>query len=378
MAVTNLTQTTVQQPNTASNQNEYANALPQTYSSNMTQQNPSQASWQPQYPMNQGQTSNPYTSAWGQGNQQNTASPWGNQQARTQTGPFNPNPPSQPSQPSPYTPGQLSPWTPQTPAQPAYTPYTPSTTQTWTNPNNSAGTPWTPADFNTQALRDQYTAYMQASLPYMQFMQNNQQYSQDFNEAARRFDTQTQWQQQMDRYNMDLTGRQQQMQEWAQQEAANQWAAQFGWTQQNDLFSQDLANRQLDSQNWYQQAQVGLGQRQADIEQAYNEGRLSNEQRQIALAELAQSQDNAWQYFQLARQQELSREQLGQQLGFSREELAATVANQQMNYQLQMQQMAQQMEQQRLQMEADRQNAILSATGRAAGIGPSSQWMRRF
>jgi hypothetical protein len=295
------------------------------------------------------------------------------------TGPYNPNmPQQQPGIPSPYTPGQYTPPTQQVPQFPSYPQGTPPTQQTWPNPNNSAGAPWGPADFNTQALRDQYTAYMQASLPYMQFMQNNYQYGQDFAEQQRRFNWQQGNQDLMNQFNMGITNRQMGLQEWATQEQANQWGAELNRNLYNDQFSQGLANRQLDSQNWYQQAQINLGNRQAQIEEEYNQGRLSNEQRQIALAELAQSQDNAWQYFQLARQQELSREQQANQLGFDRDQLAATIANNQMNYQLSYQQMAQQMEQQRLQLEADRQNAILQATGRAGGQGPNSQWMRRF
>lgn len=266
--------------------------------------------------------------------------------------------------PTPYTPATApSPWTPTPPTQNPWTPPTGQETQTYDNPNDVNGAPWTPANFATQELRDKYTAYMQATLPYQQYMQNNYQYGQDFNEAARRWDTQTQWQQQQDRYNMDLTGRQQTMAEWQQREAANQWASQFGQQQQNDMFSQGLATNQ-----------------QA-IDQAYNEGRLTNEQRSIALNELKQRQDQEYQYYQL-----------GEQLGFSREELQATIANRQQQDALarwQQQQQAQQQtaiqqaqfQQQSLlqqaELEAARQNAILQGTGRAAGIGQNLKWLRR-
>lgn len=266
--------------------------------------------------------------------------PWGYAQ-QGGTGPYNPNP-SRPQ--TGYQPSQLSPWNPQTPTTPTPTPGQQSTPQTWATPNG-----WTPANFNTSALQTQNTAYMSAILPYLQYQQNNSQYSQDFNEAQRRWDAQNGWQQQMDQYNMGLTGRQQQFNEWQAQEAANQWGAQFGWQQSNDLFSQ------------------GLAQRQQQIDQAYNEGRLSNEQRQIALAELTQQQQNAFQYANLAANQ-----------GWNREELAATNAYRQQQDALARWQQEQQMAMQQAELAAARQNAVLQATGRAQGNGPSAQWMRRF
>ena len=320
-----------------------------------------------------------------------------------------------------YTPKAPSPWTPKAPTVPTPTaPATPTATP-WGEVKNSAGEPLQTKNFNTQALRDQYTAYMQATLPYNQFLQNQFQYNQDFTEAARRWDTQNAWQQSMDRYNMDLTGRKQTMAEWQQQEAAKQWAAQFGhqqandafsqglanrqfdWQQSNDLFNQGLANRQFDwgkekdlfqqglanrqfgleeqklgQQKWYQQQQVQLaGQAQA-IEQAYNEGRLSNEQRSIALGELKQQQDNAFRQLQLAEQLAWAREQQQNTLGFSREELAATQAYRQQQDALARAQMAQQLQMQQAQIEATRRNAILQATGRNSGQAPNVNWMRRF
>lgn len=366
-------------PTTRSNQNPYAKL-----------ENPGDAPWQnsastfeitPNWNESQ-QPRNPYAN---QARQQ-PSNPWGTQEVKAAVPPGAiPTPPQSPT----YTPTQMDPWQRQTPQSPTYTPYTPAQSQSWPNPNNAAGTPWDPSNFNTQALRDQYTAYMQATMPWLQFQQNNQQYAQDFNEAARRWDTQTQWQQSMDQYNMGLTGRQQDMAEWQQQEAARQWAAQFGHQQQNDAFSQDLANRQfgledrrLTGEQWYQGEQVRLaGQAQA-IEQAYNEGRLSNEQRSIALAELAQEQDNAFRNLQLAEQMGWAREQQANELGFSREELAALQQYRQQQdalarWQTQ-QQLQQQLAMQQAQIAADRQNAVLAATGRAQGGGPNARWMARF
>jgi len=249
------------------------------------------------------------------------------------TGPYNP---TSTYQPTPYQPP--SNWTPY---QPTTQPLNQGQPQTYTPWN--AGVPTTPAGWNTQALRDQYGQYLSAMLPYQQYQQNAMQYANDFNEAQRRWNEQFGWTQQGDRFNQDLATRQQQMAEWQAQEAARQWNDQFGWQRENDMFSQDLANRQL--------AQTGdLQRQQMAIEQAYNEGRLSNEQRQLALAELQAGQDEAFR-----------RDQLAQQLGFSREELASRDA-------LARWQTAQQ-------LEAQRQQAILQATGR--NQAPNARWMRR-
>jgi hypothetical protein len=194
---------------------------------------------------------------------------------------------------------------------------------------------------------------MSTMLPYQQYMQNAQQYGTDFNEAQRRWNEQFNWTQQGDRFNQDLSTRQQQMAEWQAQEAARQWGNQFGWQQQNDLFSQDLANRQH-----------VLSQQQLSVEQAYREGQISNEQRQLALAELSQQQDEAWRRYQL-----------GEQMGFSREELAATQQYRAQQDALARWQQQQQMAMQTQSLEAQRQNAILQATGR--NQAPNTRWMRR-
>jgi hypothetical protein len=339
---------------TASNQNTAARQLPIGDGAGSQAQN----SWQ-------ATTTNLPT---GNSNGQSNNSPWGVAQqgggGTGGTGPYNPNPQQRPQ--TGYNPSQLSPWNPTTPTAPTNTPGQQQTSQTWGAPQA-----WTPANFNTQALRDQNTAYMSTTLPYQQFMQNNYQYGADFNEAQRRWDSQNGWQQQMDQYNMGLTGRQQQAAEWQQQEAANQWGAQFGWTQQNDLFSQGLADRQLTGDQWYQQQQVGIAQQQNQIEDAYNQGRLSNEQRQIMLGEVTQQQENAFRYAQM-----------GETMGWNREELASTNAYRQQQDQLarwqQQQQMQQQTAMQQAELAANRQNAVLQATGRSQGNGPSAIWQRRF
>lgn len=259
------------------------------------------------------------------------------------TGPYNPNggPQNYPTsggtyQPTPYQPPSA--WTPYQVQQPAMQPGQQQTVTPW-NP----GVPTTPAGWNTQALRDQYGQYLSAMLPYQQYQQNANQYATDFNEAQRRWNEQFGWTQQGDRFNQDLSTRQQQMAEWQAGEAARQWNDQFGWQRETDMFSQDLANRQL--------SQTGdLQRQQMSIEQAYNEGRLSNEQRQLALQELQAGQDESFR-----------RDQLAQQLGFSREELTSRDALARW--------------QQTQQLEAQRQQAILQATGR--NQAPNARWMRR-
>ena len=375
---------------TASNQNTAARQLPIGDGAGPQAQN----SWQAtttNLPTNNGNNS--------------SYNPWGYaQQGGGGTGPYNPTPGQGQSQrpQTGYQPSQLSPWNPQTPTAPQMTPGQQSTPQTWATPQA-----WTPANFNTPALQTQNTAYMSTVLPYLQYQQNNSQYSQDFNEAQRRWDSQNGWQQQMDTYNMGLTGRQQTFNEWQQQEAANQWAAQFGWTQQNDLFSQGLADRQLTGDQWYQQQQVGIAQQQNAIENAYNQGRLTNEQRQIALAEVTQQQQNAYQYAQLADTQGWNREelastnayrqqqdalarwqqeqqnasqytQLAATQGWNREELASINAYRQQQDALARWQQEQQMQMQAAELQAQRQNAVLQATGRSQGNGPSAIWQRRF
>ena len=139
-----------------------------------------------------------------------------------------------------------------------------------------------------------------------------------------------------------------------------------------------LDTQRLTGDQWYQQQQVQLAGQQQAIEQAYNEGRLSNEQRALALNELTQRESQAYQYYQLAQQQAWNREQMAGELGWNREELAALQQDRQRQDELARWQQMQQMQMQQADIEAQRNNAILSATGRAAGMAPNVSWMRRF
>ncbi len=197
----------------------------------------------------------------------------------------------------------------------------------------NTGVPATVDQWNTQAVRDQYSQYLSSMLPYQQLQQNQQQYSGDFNEAQRRWNQQMGWTQATDQYNMDLTGRQQQMAEWTAQQANQQWYDQFGQTQRNDAFSQDLANRQYAQQGQQFDQNLRLQYAAQTIENAYNQGRLSNEQRQLALGELTQQQNYSFAQQQLAANQ-----------GWNREELAATQQYRAQQEQLARAQMAQDMQ----------------------------------
>lgn len=253
-----------------------------------------------------------------------------------------------------------SPWSYSVPQATQYNrPGAQSTSSPW-----ATGVPATVDQWNTQAVRDQYSQYLSSMLPYQQLQQNQQQYSGDFNEAQRRWDNQFGWTQQTDQYNMDLTGRQQQMAEWTAQQANQQWYDQFGQTQRNDAFSQDLANRQFGQQNQQFDRNLQLQYAAQTIEQAYNEGRLSNEQRQLALGELTQQQNYAFAQQQLAATQ-----------GWNREELAATQQYRGQQDALARAQMAQEMQMQAQALEVQRQNALLQATGR--NVAPNAKWMRR-
>jgi hypothetical protein len=234
------------------------------------------------------------------------------------------------------------------------------TSNPWNAPTgiNTDPSKWTTTNAN------QWAQYMSTMLPYQQYVQNTYQYGNDFNEAQRRWNQQQNWTQQTDQYNMGLTGRQQQMAEWQAQEAARQWQNQFDYQRGNDAFSQDLANRQFGLSQQTQDQSYQIAAQQNAINQAYNQGRLTNDQRQLALAELTQQQQNAYQYANLAATQ-----------GWNREELAATQQYRAQQDQLARAQMAQQAQLQAQQLEAARQNAILQATGR--NQAPNAKWMRR-
>lgn len=220
----------------------------------------------------------------------------------------------------------------------------------------------------------QALANYQNLLPYVQAQQNAMQYGMDFNENQRRWDEQFGWTQTTDQFNMGLAGQQQQLADWVAKMQQQNWGQQFGLdselgrgylqnqnqqtqidqmykqglltneqyanetqriqaanqlhlgnaqnqiaqfnadTQRNEVQNQyALGNRELDVKDWYQRQSVGVAQAQTQIDQAYKQGLITNEQRQLALAELTQQQNQAYQYAQLSQQAQLQREQMAAQ-----------------------------------------------------------------
>ena len=90
----------------------------------------------------------------------------------------------------------------------------------WMDWNNAD---WARGDGAQKALQN-WNTY----LPYLQYRQNAYQYGQDFNEAARRWQDQFDWQKQGDQFAQGLAGRQEDRAWWTAQQAADQWGKQFG------------------------------------------------------------------------------------------------------------------------------------------------------
>lgn len=247
-----------------------------------------------------------------------------------------------------YQPDPLPGGIPNKDSQPYYNPsypqYNPQGTGQQATPNQfSYYQGLDPTTLQSNDEREAALQAVQANVPIWQLGQNSYQYSQDFNEAQRRWNEQFNYQQGLDQYNMDLSGRQQTMAEWQASQAANQWAQDFNRQTGNDQWQQQFSQQQFGLQDYqtreqlnqsaqqmaqqaaYQQGQLSQGNRQLDIQQqlglgnldvqrqqnaineAYNTGRLTNEARQIALAELAQGQNYGIQQGQL----DISRGQLG-------------------------------------------------------------------
>jgi len=342
------------------------------------------------------------------GMQQRTSNPYGSDYGRGGA-PGSTRPANQ-YQPDPL-PGSI----PNKDSQPYYNPsypqYNPQGTGQQAQPNQfSYYQGLDPTTLQSNAEREAALQSVQANVPIWQLGQNSYQYSQDFNEAQRRWNEQFNYQQGLDQYNMDLSGRQQTMAEWQASQAANQWAQDFNRQTGNDQWQQQfsqqqfglqdyqtreqlnqsaqqmaqqaqyqqgqlgIGNRELDIRDQYQQGQLNQGNRQLDIQQqlglgnldvqrqqnaineAYNTGRLTNEARQIALAELAQGQNYGIQQGQL----DISRGQLGVaqqanqidqmyksgQLDLGQRNAALAELTQQQTYGLQMAQLSSQQQEQ--------------------------------
>jgi hypothetical protein len=174
-----------------------------------------------------------------------------------------------------------------------------------------------PTTLQSNDEREAALQAVQANVPVWQLGQNAYQYSQDFNEAQRRWNEQFGYQQGLDTFNQQLSTRQQTMAEWQAQQASQQWSADYNRQMGNDAWNQqfsqqqfglqdystrtglDQQQQQITQQGQYQQGQLGIAQEQNRINEAYNQGRLTNEQRQTALAELTQGQNYSIQQGQL-------------------------------------------------------------------------------
>lgn len=188
---------------------------------------------------------------------------------------------------------------PGTPEEPAFGNPTPP----WgTVPTPGGGTPGQPIDprYNPQhpMTQEQWNFYggdrmqenLAAWIPYAQFMQNSYQYGNDFNEAMRRWDTENQWRQQSDQFNMGLAGRQQEMAEWQARTAADQWGQQFGWTQTTDQWNRDLSQQQLSQTDWYNRAQIDQARAQMESTAAIEQARMASQQQIAAMQTYGRSQ----------------------------------------------------------------------------------------
>ena len=107
-----------------------------------------------------------------------------------------------------------------------------------------------PTGTSQAELATNWQNWVNTATPYLQLQQNAYQYAQDYNEAMRRWNEQTAWQQAADAYNMALTGRQQNMAEWQAQEAARQWQEAQNYQQQRDAAEMALSRDMTMQQVW--------------------------------------------------------------------------------------------------------------------------------
>jgi hypothetical protein len=168
--------------------------------------------------------------------------------------------------------------------------------------------------------------------PWVQTQQNAYQWGNEFNENQRRWDQQFGWQQLSDQFGMNLSAQQQALADWVARQNAAQWEKQFGLDTEMGRGNLALGNRELDIRDQYQQGQLGLGQRTLEsedwyrraqanqaqqantIDQMWKSGQLSNQQRELALAELTQGQNEAFRRAQLAQEAALTRENYANQM----------------------------------------------------------------
>lgn len=150
-----------------------------------------------------------------------------------------------------------------------------------------------PAYWSNQQQAEQGQRYLDNTLPWAQYQQNQYQYAQDYNEAQRRWNTEMQRQQGLDQYQQGLSDKQFSLAEWQANIANSQWQDQFTQTKANDAFSQGLARDQFglqqSQQQWnqnIQQQQQDNANRQTAIEAQYKAGLIDVQTAQNEIAKL--------------------------------------------------------------------------------------------
>lgn len=203
--------------------------------------------------------------------------------------------------------------------------------------------------------------WMMNMQPWAQMQINSGQWGQQFDEGNQRYWDESAWGKQRDTFGMGLSARQQQMAEWQAQQAANQWGAQFGREGLRDDREWDLGNRQFGLQQQLGLGELGVKQGQLDvnreansIDQMWKAGQLSNQQRELALAELAQSQ----------------------KYGIESGRLSLDTMTQKELTDYRNRQLAQEAQVAREQMANQQQIATMSAYGRAQA--PNTRWARSW
>lgn len=173
------------------------------------------------------------------------------------------------------------------------------------NPYGQYQNMFDPAQWANETQATQYQRYLDNTLPLAQLQQNQYQYSQDYNEAQRRWNMELQRQQGLDQYQQGLSDRQFNLADWQAQTANSQWQDQFNQTKANDLFSQGLARDQFGlqqgQQQWnqnIQQQQQNNANRQTEIEAQYKAGLIDAQTAQNEIAKM-----NYQNQFSLGQQQ---------------------------------------------------------------------------
>lgn len=153
-----------------------------------------------------------------------------------------------------------------------------------TNDKNQATT--TPQEWeywgrDDQALKGLQT-WASVMLPYTQAQQNAFQWGAEFDEASRRYNVDTQWRQQLEQYNADLSTRQQQMAELQARDVSGQWRQEFARQAGNDAFAQQLALDELALAEERMGRELTIAERDQVWKETYQQAQIELEREQIA------------------------------------------------------------------------------------------------